>query len=117
MITTMRKLILTSGGIILTANLLAGLLLSAYHGMNMWINNGIVIFTTTLLLIIASSDLRDGFKISLSMLFSAIGFVAFVLCLFAKPQIRNNWVIIVLVVLLGIEALITATIFKVNPKQ
>lgn len=46
MITTMRKLILTSGGIILTANLLAGLLLSAYHGMNMWINNGIVIFSS-----------------------------------------------------------------------
>lgn len=113
----MRKLLLTSGGIVLTANLLAGLLLSSYNAMNMWINSGIVIFTTILLLIIASSNLRNGFKISLSMLFSVIGFIAFVLCLFAKPQITDNWVIIVLIILLCAEALITATTYKVNSKQ
>lgn len=113
----MRKLLLTSGCIVLTANLLVGLLLSAYNAMNMWINSGIIIVTMILLLVIASSNLRDGFKISLSVLFSVIGFVAFVLCLFAKPQIKDNWVITVLIILLCAEALITATTFKENSKQ
>lgn len=117
MITAMRKLLLTSGGIVLTANLLAGFLLSAYNAMNMWINSGIIIITTILLLVIASSNLRDGFKISLSMLFSVIGFIAFVLCLFANPQIKDNWVIVVLIILLSVEVLITATTYKVNSKQ
>lgn len=113
----MRKLFLISGSIILTANLIAGLLLSAYNCMNMWVNNGVIIFTTVMLIVIASSKLRDGFKISISMLYSAVGFIAFVFGLVAKPQIKDNWVIIVLIILLCFEALATATIYKVNSKQ
>ncbi len=112
----MKNITLITGIILLLANLLLGSTLSAYPAFNMWLNCGVIATTTTLLYILRCISLKDGFYISLSMLFGTLGIAEFILGLFAPEQYKNNWYLIAITFIVVIEAVIL-TITSVISKK
>ena len=111
----MKNITLIIGIILLVANLLFGSILSVYPTFNMWLNCGVIAATTALLYILKSIQLKDGFYISLSMLFGIFGFVAFILGLFAPQRYTDNWYLIA-IILIGVFEAILLTITHIISK-
>lgn len=101
----MKKGLLIFGIILLISNILIGLIVSSYETFNVCLTSVVIIATTLLLGWLSSSNLKDAFKISLTVLFSFLGLVEFVLGLVAPSQFEDNWYLVVIIVLIIIESL------------
>ena len=102
----MKNITLIIGVILLVANLLFGSILSFYPSFNMWLSCGVIAATTTLLYIIKSIQLKDGYYIPLYMLFSIFGFIKFLLGLFAPQHYENNGYLIIIILIVTFEAIV-----------
>ena len=102
----MRNITLIAGAILLVSNLLFGSILNIYSVFNMWLNSGVIVATTVLLYILKSIQLKDGYYISLSMLFSILGLIAFVLGFFAPQRYIDNWYLVIIILIVAIEGII-----------
>lgn len=89
----------------LISNILIGLIVSSYETFNVCLTSVVIVATTLLLGWLSSSNLKDAFKISLTVLFSFLGFVEFVLGLVAPSQFEDNWYLVIIIVLIIIESL------------
>ena len=101
----MKKGLLIFGIILLISNILIGLIVSSYETFNVCLTSVVIIATTLLLGWLSASNLKDAFKISLTVLFSFLGLVEFVLGLVAPSQFEDNWYLVVIIVLIIIESL------------
>ena len=99
----MNKVILISSVALLLANVLAGVLLSAYGTFSVIATSIIILLTAGLLYATTVIQLKDAFRVSLNIIFAFVGLVLFILMLFAPHHIQNNWAIIVAIVLIIIE--------------
>jgi hypothetical protein len=102
----MKNITLIIGIILFLANLLFGSILSVYPTFNMGLNCGVIAATTALLYVLRCITLKDGFYISLSMLFGIFGFIEFILGLFAPQRYENNWYLIAIILIVAIETII-----------
>lgn len=102
----MKKTILFASLAVLIVNIAAGLLLSSYHTFNMLATSAIVILTAILMYMTESITMKDAFRVSLPIIFATLGIVMFLLMLFSKPQLHDNWRVIVSLVILLIEVVI-----------
>lgn len=112
----MKKLILIIGLILLIANGLFGLILSVYPSFNFCVTSGVIVATTALLYVMRCINLRDAFYISLSLLFVLFGFIEFVLGLFAQDTVKDNWYLIIIILLCMFEAILLAITHRVSDK-
>lgn len=112
----MKKTILFTTIAVLTINIAAGLLLSNYNTFNMLATSVVVIITAVLLYITESLILKDAFSVSLSFFFSIMGIVMFLLMIFSKKQLQDNWCVMVSLVLMLIEAVVLYVVNKINNK-
>lgn len=102
----MKKTILFTAIAVLVINILAGLLLSSYHTFN-WTATSIVVLLTAILMYITESiTMKDAFRVSLPFTFAFLGAVMFLLMLFSKHQVQDNWCVIVSLVILLLETVI-----------
>lgn len=60
--------------------------------------------------------LKDGFKISLHVLFPILGGMEFVLSLFSTKTFENNWFLLVIVLSLAVQSIILLITNKVSIK-
>lgn len=102
----MKSLYLIIGGLLFIANLLLGLLISAYEPFNMWLNCGVITINTILMIVIASINLNDGFRISLSSLYPIIGLIELVCGLFCEPHFENNPMVVFIIMAMLAQAII-----------
>ncbi|MCR5424966.1 MAG: hypothetical protein K6E93_09480 [Bacteroidales bacterium] len=102
----MKKTILFAAMAVLIVNITAGLLLSCYHAFNMLATSAVVILTAALMYTTESITMKDAFRVSLPFIYSTLGVVMFLLMLFSKHQLQDNWCVIVSLVLMLIEAVI-----------
>lgn len=110
----MKKTILFTAIALLIVNIMAGLLLSSYHTFNMLASSVVVMFTAALMYITESITMKYAFRVSLPFIFATLGIVMFLLMLFSKHQIQDNWCVIVSLVLLLIEAMILYVTHRVS---
>ena len=108
----MKRIVIFTCATLLVINLLFGLLLSNYEWFNVLLSNGIIILSGALMLLIGMLPLKDGFKSSLYIVYPIIGFVELVLSLFSPDRITDNWVLIV-VTLMVVFQLILLFVAKV----
>ncbi|MDR1747223.1 MAG: hypothetical protein LBR49_08140 [Tannerella sp.] len=101
-----KNIILITGIILLVANLLFGSMLSAYLAFNMGINCGVIIANTVLLYFLCCITLKDAFRISLSFLFSFLGFVEFILGLLAPQRYEDNGYLVAVILIVAFEAIV-----------
>ena len=102
----MKNITLITGIILLVANLLFGTILSRYESFNMWLNCGVIAATTALLYLLKIIRLKDGFYISLYMLFSVLGFIIFILGLLTPQKYEDNGYLVAIVLIVVVEAII-----------
>lgn len=112
----MKQIIIVIGIVLLVANLLFGLILSSYEVFNLFVSSLIIVATTALLFCLNVITLKDGFKISLHVLFFILGAIEFVLSLFLSKTFENNWLLLVIVVSLAIQSIILVATHNVSVK-
>ncbi len=76
----------------------------------------ILIITFILVLVSQSSNMRDGFRVSLIFLLLFIGFVQYVLALIMPDYIKDNWVLITMLILFALS-IISLVIGKITSKH
>ena len=112
----MKQIIIIIGVILLIANLLFGLILSSYEAFNLFVSSLVIVITTALLFCLNVVTLKDGFKISLHVLFLILGGIEFALSLFSSKNLENNWFLLVIVFSLAIQSIILLVTHKVSIK-
>ena len=102
----MKKIIILSSIILLVANFLFGAILSFYGAFNMVLSSMVIIVTGILLYLTYTIHLKDGYKISLMLLFTIVGVLEFFLSLIAPNRITDNWWMILVVGLLSVQIIL-----------
>ena len=112
----MKIITLIIGIILLVVNLLFGAIVSSYPSFNMWLNCGVIVETTALLYLLRAITLKDSFYISLYMLFGILGFIAFILGLYAPQKFADNWFLITIILIMAFEAIVLSVTHIVSKK-
>lgn len=102
----MKKIIILSCIVLLVANLLFGAILSFYGEFNMFLSSMVIVATGILLYLTDTIYLKEGYKISLMLLFTIAGALELILSLFAPNQVVNNWWLILVIILITVEVLL-----------
>lgn len=102
----MKKIIILSCTILLIANLLFGAILSFYGGSNVAMSSAVIVVTGVLLYLTDSINLKDGYKVSLMLLFLIVGALEFFLSLIAPNRFTDNWWLILVIALMAMEAIV-----------
>ena len=102
----MKRIVLFTCTTLLITNFLFGLLLSSYEWLNMLLSSGIIILFGIFMLLIGIVQLKDGFKSSLYVLYPILGFIELVLSLFSPNRIMDNWVIIVITLIVVFQLIL-----------
>ena len=110
----MKKTILFATLAVLFVNILAGLLLSSYHTFNMLATSLVIVFTTTLMYITESITMKDAFRVSLPFAFAFLGLVMFLLMLFSKPQLQDNWHVIISLIIFLVEVIVVNVTHRIS---
>lgn len=99
----MKRLVVLITFVLVVVNIVLGAILTAYHTTNVILNSVVILSTGILLWVLSSIHLKDAYKYSLSLLFSVFGFVEYVLGFFASFEWKNNWFVIVALIILSVE--------------
>ena len=102
----MKRIVLFTCATLLVANLLFGLLLSSYEWLNVLLSSGIIILSGIFMLLIGILPLKDGFKSSLYVTYPVLGFIELLLSLFSPNRITDNWVLIVITLIVVFQLIL-----------
>ncbi len=115
----MSKLILIFGSLLLFVNTLLGLIISSYLPLN-WIAVDIVFLINMLLLYkISTSQMNNGFKVSLSFIFPFLGIISTILAVLSPEKFKDNYCLVGYVFILFVEVvfyLIATNLKSINSK-
>ena len=110
----MKKTILFATLAVLAVNILAGLLLSGYHIFNVLATSLVIVLTTTLMYITECITMKDAFRVSLPFAFAFLGLVIFLLMLFSKPQLQDNWHVIISLIIFLVEVIVVNVTHRIS---
>lgn len=102
----MRNLTLIIGLLLLIINVMLGLILSSYSTFNMGLNSAVIAAHIGLLCAVSAIQLKDGFRYSLNCLFIGMGFVEFILGLFAPERFEDNGFLVFVLFMLLLEVVL-----------
>lgn len=112
----MKTVLLFTSAVLLTLNLLFGLILSSYNWFNVAVSSSVIIITVILSLLANGITIKDGFKVSLLILYSVIGIIQYLLAVFMPSVFTDNWCLIAIIVLLGVDILLLA-VYSITSKR
>jgi hypothetical membrane protein len=110
----MKKIFIYSGALLLMLNSLLGLVLSAYEPFNWVLNDGVILVNIALFNYVAVSNIKDGFKFSMSLFFFVSGLAEFLLGLFMKSYFTDNLLLILLCLMLIIQVGVLAVVRSIS---
>ena len=110
----MKNLTLVIGGIILVLNLVIGLIFSSYKPFNIGLNSGVIIVNTLMLYFLGVSQIKDGFKISLSFLFLIAAVIELIIALFVPNEWENNATLTMLILLFAGQVILYVIAYFVS---
>jgi hypothetical protein len=101
----MKKLILAAGIILIVFNTIIGLMISKYPPFNYLMVDLSILISTAIIYTFSNSNISDGFKIGLAVLFSLTGLVKTVCSIATPPQFQDNVLLAIVLALTCFEAL------------
>lgn len=110
----MKNLILILGIICFIANAIIGMVITSYAAFNVMVTSIVIAVNTFIMYGIVTSSVKDGFKISLTLLLPIIALIELILGVIAPEGIENNWYVIILTLLLAGEAILYATAYGIS---
>jgi hypothetical protein len=99
----MKKLIIISGSLSVLLNLLIFLVMSSYHSHEFYASEMCLIFSIAMIFFVSISTIDNAFKISLLFLFSFLAVVKFLLAMFFKLPLTDNYIFLSILVIMAIE--------------
>lgn len=87
----MKRITIAIAGVLLTANILAGAILSGYDWMNVLFSSAAIVVTALFIVLTSALPLKQGFKVSLPFIFLSIGVIEYVLGIVSKHGIQDNY--------------------------
>ena len=99
----MNKVILSVASVVIVLNLIVGAIISSYTAFNIAASTIAVVATVVLCLLVSNSSIKDGFKVSLYLLFAIAGAIEFLVAAFMPSHFTDNWWLIAIFVLLALE--------------
>lgn len=113
----MKRSIISIGVLFAAVNLLFGWILSAFGWVNVAASTLIIILTAIILLVLNSgSNTKNGFVVSLNLIFPAFGLLQYLLAVFMPDKVDDNWCLIAIIILLAIEAAVFIAVRNVSRK-
>ena len=113
----MKLIIYSTSIILLVINLIACLILSSYGWFNFTITSVCIVVATLLLILVDTIKLKDAFRFSLSFIVAFLFLITLVLGVICPNHFKDNWYLILIVLILGFEialTVITAFVTKKN---
>lgn len=102
----MKTIILYTGLLGLAINVICGFVLSDYSAFNCTLTCGVIILNMVLMYLVSVLTLKDGFRISLNVLFPLFFFAEFTCGLFSPELWKDNWFVITLAISILIEGVV-----------
>lgn len=102
----MKKVVLYIGLLCMVINTVCGLVLSAYSTFNCTLTCSVIILNMVVMFLVSILTLKDGYRISLNVLFPFLFVGEFVCGLFSPEQWKDNWFIIILALMILVEGVI-----------
>lgn len=102
----MKAIILSVAGLCLVINILCGFIISSYSAFNCGVTSGIIALNAIIMLIISTITLKDGFRISLNVLFPIMTIVEFVVGLLSPEKFHDNGSLVFILIALLFEGII-----------
>lgn len=101
----MKNIFVVIGCIVLLLNAVLGLMISAYPTYNCLLNSGVIIVSTLLLILASTMKLKDGFRVSLSLLFPVCSVVEYICGLCAPSRFEDNICLVVILLLVLLQTI------------
>lgn len=102
----MKSIILYIGLLCLVINIICELVLSSYSMFNCMLTCGVIIMNMMVMYLVSILTLKDGYRISLNVLFPLFFIAEFACGLFSPEKWKDNWFIILLTLMILIEGVI-----------
>lgn len=112
----MKNLALITGVMLLVFNTLIGLIVSTYSEFNFLMVDISIVISTTLVYVISSTRLDDGYKIGLSWLFIFTGLIRIACCIALPNYAKNNIVLFLIVGVTLFELLCISVCYIISNK-
>lgn len=113
----MKRFIILITIILLVVNGLLGYIITAYPPTNVFLNSVVILLSGIVFGVLSYISLKDAFKYSLTYLFALIGFVEYILGIFAPPELNNNWFVVLIIVILTLEIILISLTNIVTQKN
>lgn len=115
----MTKAIVCISALLIALNLILGVIVSSYGWFNITVSSFVILLTAVYCLLANLPSVRGGFKVSLSLIYPLAGLIQFFIALFMPIQFTDNWGLITILLIAGIEAvlLISALLTSKAVKQ
>ena len=110
----MKNLTLVIGGIFLLLNIVIGLIFSSYKPFNVGLISAVIIVNTLMLYLLGASQIKDGFKISLTFLFLIAAVIEFILAFFVPDTWENNVALTMLILLFAGQVILYVIAYFVS---
>lgn len=102
----MKKIIILITAVLIALNLIAKLIITDYDWFHLILSSLVLVSNAILLFTISSMNIADGFRVSLSFVFSFVCTALFILSQFSINVIENNWIVLSIVIVTGLEWLV-----------
>lgn len=116
----MKKVILIVAGLMVLVNIVLSLVIEAYSFMAMQQGCAVVVISGVMLMLVQCLKLSDAYRYSLNTLFSIATIGEWITAFFAPNELKNNWFVVVALVILVIEVLLliaSNSITNINSKN
>lgn len=113
----MKRLAIVYPSLLLVLNFIAGLILDSYLWFNVVTNSLVLLFTIFIGLWISKSNISKYFRLSLSFIIPILTLGELACGCLMPPFFRNNWVLLIITLLVIIEIAIIFTIYRVSNKN
>ena len=102
----MKAIIISVAGLCLIVNILCGCIISSYSTFNCGVTSGVIILNAIIMLIVSEITLKDGYRISLNVLFPIMTVVEFCAGLFSPDRLQDNGFLVFILIALLLEGII-----------
>ena len=103
----MKKLIIISGASFALLNLLFFIIMGSYGSYKFYASEICLIISTAWIYFVSTSTIDNAFKISLLFLFSILAIIKFVIALFFKLPLADNYIFLALLLIMTLEILLS----------
>lgn len=106
-------MIVISTSILLGLNLIAKLIIVDYGWFNLLVSSLVLCNSAIILYVLFNPNIADGFRVSMSVVYTFINTFLFILSQFCNQSVAHNIVLVAIIMIVGLEWIVYVLIKRV----